>query len=130
MQLWDSAIEEKSQVLLIGASNRPQDLDAAVQRRFQQSHLIALPDGKARKDIIKILLADIEKQDNFDFAVCADLTEGFASSDLVALCSAATAAPYREWKASSTSKTTKMRALQISVGEYAMHMLFQIRNLN
>ena len=41
MQLWDElSRSSKSRVLVIGATNRPQDLDAAIQRRFERSYRI------------------------------------------------------------------------------------------
>lgn len=42
MQSWDSAVGDKAKVLVVGATNRPQDLDAAIQRRFDQSYLIGM----------------------------------------------------------------------------------------
>ena len=39
MQLWDSLQHSPSRVYIIGATNRPQDIDPAVQRRFERSFL-------------------------------------------------------------------------------------------
>lgn len=39
MQLWDSLQHSSSRVFIIGATNRPQDIDPAVQRRFERSFL-------------------------------------------------------------------------------------------
>jgi SpoVK/Ycf46/Vps4 family AAA+-type ATPase len=82
-------------VMVIGATNRPQDLDAAVQRRFEQSFLIGAPDEADRKAIFKVVLRHTKLSENFDFAACARLTEGFTPSDIVALCKQAVRIPLR-----------------------------------
>ena len=48
MQLWDELSRTDNRVLVIGATNRPQDLDAAIQRRFERSYLVSMPNESAR----------------------------------------------------------------------------------
>jgi len=77
---------------LIPSLNRPQDLDAAIQRRFERSFLLGLPDLTARADIFRRTLTGcslLPSLKEFDFRHCAVLTEGYSSSDLRALCKAA-----------------------------------------
>jgi len=96
MQLWDDLIRDGSDVLIIGATNRPQDLDPAVQRRFERSFLIAPPDELSRREVLRKILKEVELAKTFDFALCAKLTEGYSASDLTALCKAAAAIPLTE----------------------------------
>lgn len=49
-------------VILIGATNRPQDLDPAVRRRFQHRILVDLPGQQGRAGLIKALLRLIPHQ--------------------------------------------------------------------
>eukprot|EP00597_Dinobryon_sp_UTEXLB2267_P004109 CAMPEP_0170059922 /NCGR_PEP_ID=MMETSP0019_2-20121128/2031_1 /TAXON_ID=98059 /ORGANISM="Dinobryon sp., Strain UTEXLB2267" /LENGTH=467 /DNA_ID=CAMNT_0010265319 /DNA_START=2439 /DNA_END=3842 /DNA_ORIENTATION=+ len=92
MQLWDDLARSGTKVVVIGSTNRPQDLDAAIQRRFERSFLLGLPDLAARTDIFRRTLTGCSLHPSlkeFDFQQCAALTEGYSSSDLRALCKAA-----------------------------------------
>lgn len=88
MQLWDNIKTQKHKILVMGASNRPQDMDAAITRRFDRSYLIALPDSESRIEVFKVILRDCSIEENFDFSRCSRITEGF-SSDIVSLCRSA-----------------------------------------
>ena len=116
MQLWDDLLESKSKVLVLGATNRPQDLDAAIQRRFERSFLIGLPDATSRKQVLELLLRDVEKERGFSMRLCAKMTEGYAPSDLVALCKAAASIPIREHK--RKSEKNSIRPLRVKVIEH------------
>ena len=91
MQLWDDLTRAGAKVMVLGSSNRPQDLDAAIQRRFERSFLLGLPDDVAREDIFRRTLREYELAASppFDFYRCVDLTKGYAPSDIQALCKAA-----------------------------------------
>ena len=60
MQLWDDLTRAGAKVMVLGSSNRPQDLDAAIQRRFERSFLLGLPDDAAREDIFRRTLREYE----------------------------------------------------------------------
>lgn len=52
-------------ILLIGATNRPEELDEAARRRFTRRLYIPLPDSKARSDLIKRnIVKDVEMGGN------------------------------------------------------------------
>lgn len=73
-------------VVVIGATNRPFDLDDAVLRRLPRRLLVDLPGEKERKEILKILLRDEVLADDVDLAVLARRTDLFSGSDLKHLC--------------------------------------------
>eukprot|EP00891_Asterochloris_glomerata_P004327 jgi/Astpho2/4327/e_gw1.00065.62.1_t len=96
LQLWDGlATREDANVLLMGATNRRGDLDAAVMRRFVAQYEVGLPNKQAREDILKVILAR-HGRDNIagpsgkrPLERLAEATELFSGSDLFNLCSAA-----------------------------------------
>lgn len=99
MQLWDDLITSKERVMVIAATNRPEDIDPAVRRRFERSFLIALPDAAARSEIFKKVLDSTQTDGGIDYAYCAENSDGFCSSDIVAVCKAAMAIPVHERRA-------------------------------
>ena len=68
-------------VLLIGATNHPDQLDAAAWRRFDEIVNFPKPDFRMRADILRIVTRRMEI-DDFDPEALADITEGLTGSDL------------------------------------------------
>ncbi|WP_435100462.1 ATP-binding protein [Halarchaeum sp. P4] len=79
------AIDEMSlvrdDVLLVGATNHPDELDAAVWRRFDEILSFPKPTEPMRADIIRIVTRGIEVE-NFDPEEIAANTDGLTGSDL------------------------------------------------
>jgi SpoVK/Ycf46/Vps4 family AAA+-type ATPase len=85
------------QVIVIGATNRPGDLDEAARRRFTKRILIPLPDSTARKSILQKLLNSVACNLNSrDFDKLVQKTEGFSAADISALASDIALNPIRE----------------------------------
>jgi SpoVK/Ycf46/Vps4 family AAA+-type ATPase len=84
-------------MLLVGATNRPQELDEAARRRMVKRLYIPLPDHAARMDLITRLLRKEEHsltmQDVYDIATEA---AGYSGADCKALCAEASLGPMRE----------------------------------
>ncbi|KAG8809356.1 hypothetical protein FRC17_003481 [Serendipita sp. 399] len=76
-------------VVVIGATNRPFDLDDAVLRRLPRRLLIDLPGEKDREAILRILLAGESLGEDINIQTIAKRTESFSGSDLKHLCVAA-----------------------------------------
>jgi ATP-dependent 26S proteasome regulatory subunit len=68
-------------VLLIGATNHPDQLDAAAWRRFDEIVNFPKPDRNMRSDILRIVTRRMDI-DGFEPDELADLTEGLTGSDL------------------------------------------------
>ena len=68
-------------VLLIGATNHPDQLDAAAWRRFDEIVNFPKPDSQMRADILRIVTRRMDI-DDFDPATLAEATEGLTGSDL------------------------------------------------
>jgi SpoVK/Ycf46/Vps4 family AAA+-type ATPase len=48
--------------------------------------------------VFRAILKGVEKESGFSYHRCAEITEGYTPSDIVALCKAALAIPTREWR--------------------------------
>uniref|UniRef100_A0A8D8T2S0 Fidgetin-like protein 1 n=1 Tax=Cacopsylla melanoneura TaxID=428564 RepID=A0A8D8T2S0_9HEMI len=83
-------------VLVIGATNRPQELDEAARRRLVKRLYIPLPDEKARAEIVTKLLANITNSLTVeDIEEVARLTNEFSGADMSSLCREASLGPVR-----------------------------------
>ncbi|CAE6426669.1 unnamed protein product [Rhizoctonia solani] len=71
-----------SNVVVIGATNRPFDLDDAVLRRLPRRLLIDLPGLEEREAILRIMLKEEDLAEDVNVPTLANSTEGFSGSDL------------------------------------------------
>jgi SpoVK/Ycf46/Vps4 family AAA+-type ATPase len=69
------------EVLLIGATNHPDQLDAAAWRRFDEIVNFPKPDRRMRADILRVVTRQMDIAD-FDPEALAEITEGLTGSDL------------------------------------------------
>jgi len=87
MQEWDGLNSQNDGVIVIGATNRPFDLDEAVLRRLPRRIFVSLPDAEAREEILDILLKDEivghSKEERKEIlAYVASKTDQWSGSDL------------------------------------------------
>uniref|UniRef100_A0A8P4K5N5 Nuclear VCP like n=1 Tax=Dicentrarchus labrax TaxID=13489 RepID=A0A8P4K5N5_DICLA len=77
-----------AQVLVIGATNRPDSLDPALRRagRFDREICLGIPDEAARLRILKTLCRKLKLPEDFEYQQLARLTPGYVGADLMALC--------------------------------------------
>ncbi|XP_006458194.1 hypothetical protein AGABI2DRAFT_199581 [Agaricus bisporus var. bisporus H97] len=73
-------------IIVIGATNRPFDLDDAILRRLPRRLLVDLPGEREREEILKILLRDETLASDVDINRLAKQTMSFSGSDLKHLC--------------------------------------------
>ncbi|KAL3618043.1 hypothetical protein CASFOL_038364 [Castilleja foliolosa] len=98
MLSWDGLISKESeQILVLGATNRPFDIDDAVIRRMPRRIYVGLPDLENRSKILKIHLANEELEPGFSLEQLAAATEGYSGSDLKNLCAAAAYRPVQDY---------------------------------
>lgn len=83
-------MDGRGQVIVIGATNRPDNIDPALRRpgRFDREFYFPLPDIEGRKSIININTKDWGLSDEFK-ASLAENTKGYGGADLRALCTEA-----------------------------------------
>uniref|UniRef100_A0A0K8TS53 Putative aaa+-type atpase n=1 Tax=Tabanus bromius TaxID=304241 RepID=A0A0K8TS53_TABBR len=98
MMLWDGLNSESgSTVIVMGATNRPQDLDKAILRRMPSQFHVGLPNKEQRKKILKLILETEKISKNVDLDELANMTQGFSGSDLRELCRNASVYRMREY---------------------------------
>jgi len=86
LQQWDglssNATEISAPVVVLGATNRPADIDKAFLRRMPYSIEISLPDLAARTAILKKMLSKEIVDASVNLAMIAGATLGYSGSDL------------------------------------------------
>jgi ATPase family AAA domain-containing protein 1 len=78
----ESAAASQRPILLVGATNRPFDVDSAVLRRLPQAHYIGLPDATARAWILAQALLQVPTDPELNLAEITLRSEGYSPSDL------------------------------------------------
>ncbi|XP_043197489.1 outer mitochondrial transmembrane helix translocase-like [Amphibalanus amphitrite] len=104
MSLWDGLISDSERcVLVMGATNRPQDVDKAILRRMPAAFHIGKPTLPQRKSILHLVMRGESASDDIDFNRLAKLTDGFTGSDLRELCRTAAIYPVRDYMTSPSA---------------------------
>ena len=92
-----SNADANERLLLVGATNRPQELDEAARRRLQKRLLIPLPDVDARAEMLRRGLNDVSHAlDGGALAEIVRRTDGYSGSDMAGLCREAAMGPCRD----------------------------------
>lgn len=96
VQLDGAATGDEDRILVIGATNRPYELDEAARRRLVKRLYIPLPELEARAQIVKNLLK-LERNELSadDIYKVAELSDGYSGADMTNLCKEASMGPIR-----------------------------------
>ncbi|EDW51774.1 ATPase family AAA domain-containing protein 1-B [Drosophila sechellia] len=87
MLQWDGLMSNTNiYVLVLGATNRPQDLDKAILRRMPAQFHIGVPRDCQRLEILQLILQTEQLCPSVNLKELARLTTGFSGSDLRELC--------------------------------------------
>lgn len=80
-------LEDRGDVIVIGATNRADALDPALRRggRFDREIEIGVPDKEGRKEILQVHTRDMPLGNDVDLSQYAENTHGFVGADLAAL---------------------------------------------
>ncbi|CAM9474639.1 unnamed protein product [Phaeothamnion confervicola] len=102
MTLWDGLLSDSDNaaIMVLGATNRPNDVDQAVLRRLPRQFEIGLPDEAQRLNILEVILRH-EDASRVDLGRVARLTPGYSGSDLKEVCRAALMEPIHEYASQS-----------------------------
>ena len=103
MTLWDGLTSadttgEPQRILVLGATNRIQDIDEAILRRMPKKFPISLPTAPQRLRILGLVLKDtrVDKA-HFDLEYLVRITAGLSGSDIKEACRDAAMVPVREY---------------------------------
>jgi len=77
---------KKLHVYVIGATNKPWELDWPFIRRFQKRILVPIPDYSARFGLLKLYTSHLKMSMGMDINELARLSEGFSGSDIRDTC--------------------------------------------
>ncbi|WLF80880.1 Vacuolar protein sorting-associated protein 4 [Lodderomyces elongisporus] len=84
-------------VLVLGATNIPWQLDAAIRRRFERRIYIPLPDVEARSRMFEINIGEVPCEcTSHDYRTLAELTEGYSGHDVAVVVRDALMQPIRK----------------------------------
>merc|ERR1711871_1631653 len=91
-------LKGRANVIVIGATNRPNTIDAALRRfgRFDREIDIGCPDENGRLEIFRIHTRNMKLSDDVDPEEVARETHGFVGADIAALCTEAAMQCIRE----------------------------------
>lgn len=103
MTLWDGLTSANTKgkpqrILVLGATNRIQDIDEAILRRMPKRFAVSLPNAQQRLRIMGLILKDtrVDKED-FDLEYLVRATAGMSGSDIKEACRDAAMVPVREY---------------------------------
>ncbi|EFJ21085.1 hypothetical protein SELMODRAFT_271275 [Selaginella moellendorffii] len=84
-------------IVVMGATNRPEEIDDAVRRRLVKRIYVPLPDSDGRRSLLQNLLkGQAFSMSSSDLEKLVKDTDGYSGSDLRALCEEAAMIPIRE----------------------------------
>lgn len=114
----DSATSNNDGVYVLGATNAPWDVDAALRRpgRFDRMIFVSLPDAEARAAIMKLHLQD-RPVEGINLASVAKRTDGFSGADLAHVCDTATQLAMAESLRSGQVRPVQMSDIDAAVAQ-------------
>lgn len=103
----DGLEKRENMLLLLGATNRPWDMDEAALRpgRFDELIYVPLPDIEARRKMLDINFADVPKADDIDIDHLAERIEGYSGADIKGFTESVTDFPYQRQIEAGTEQT-------------------------
>jgi len=103
MTLWDGLTSANTsglpaRIMILGATNRIQDIDEAILRRMPKKFAVSLPSTSQRRRILNLILKDTKTDpDHFDIDYLTRVMAGMSGSDIKEACRDAAMVPVREF---------------------------------
>lgn len=97
VQFDGAATSDGDRILIIGATNRPHEIDEAARRRLVKRIYVPLPEKSGRRQMVEHLIKDYRNAlGSKELDTIARVTEGYSGSDIFSLCREASLEPLRE----------------------------------
>ncbi|KAM9302541.1 fidgetin-like protein 1 [Morus bassanus] len=107
VQLDGAATSSEDRILVVGATNRPQEIDEAARRRLVKRLYIPLPEASARKQIVTRLMSREHcSLSEEEMEVIVKKSNGFSGADMAQLCREASLGPIRSLQATDIATIT------------------------
>ncbi|KAL4096062.1 hypothetical protein PRIC1_009427 [Phytophthora ramorum] len=121
-ELDGAASSQEDRILVMGATNLPQELDEAIVRRLEKRIYVPLPDSTSREGLIRHLLSSQKfSLSSKDVKHIVKATDRYSGSDLKAVCKDAALGPIRELGAKVADvKTEDVREINASDFQVAL----------
>lgn len=96
VQLDGATTSSEDRILVVGATNRPQEIDEAARRRLVKRLYIPLPEASARKQIVVNLMSKEQCcLTDEETELVVQQSDGFSGADMTQLCREASLGPIR-----------------------------------
>ena len=121
VQFDGAGTNSEDRLLIIGATNRPHEIDEAARRRLSKRLYIPLPDSAARGSIVNSLMSQQNHNlSSSDLAILCERTDGYSGSDMANLCKEAAMGPIRTIEDISLVTVDDVRPISLQDFEYAL----------
>lgn len=113
MTLWDgltsaNAAGQPARIVVLGATNRINDIDEAILRRMPKKFPVPLPGKEQRRRILQLILGNTKRDAEFDLDYIAKVTAGMSGSEIKEACRDAAMAPVREFLREQRASATPL----------------------
>ncbi|XP_005396663.1 PREDICTED: fidgetin-like protein 1 [Chinchilla lanigera] len=119
VQLDGATTSSEDRILVVGATNRPQEIDEAARRRLVKRLYIPLPEASARKQIVTNLMSkeqcDLSEEEILQVVQRSD---GFSGADMTQLCREASLGPIRSLQTADIATITPDQVRPISYVDF------------
>ncbi|MEK6877074.1 MAG: CDC48 family AAA ATPase, partial [Thermoproteota archaeon] len=123
-------LTERGQVIVLGATNRPESIDPALRRpgRFDREIEISVPNADGRLEILHIHTRGMPLHDDVDLKTLAAELHGYTGADIKSLCREAAMKSLRNYLPDIDMETEKisseiLQSMEVSLQDFydAMH---------
>lgn len=119
VELDGATTSSEDRILVIGATNRPQEIDEAARRRLVKRLYIPLPEAPARKQIVSRLMAkERHCLTEEELELIVKKSDGFSGADMTQLCREASLGPIRSLQSDDIATITPEQVRPIAFQDF------------